>query len=285
MRLNGPTPPLDRRIHAARPDLVDIDLAGAVFAPYYARAQRRGCIAASTMVRNSPSETAEAVSQLLHGETFAVLELSGGWAWGYCGHDHYVGYVPTAALGDPVRPTHIVTAPLALVFAAPDIKAPVVARWSMGAQFTGRAVGEFVMSDAGYLHSRHVAKLKQLEPDWVATAEGLLREPYLWGGRGDGGIDCSGLVQLALARAGIAAPRDTDQQEAALGVEIPEGEALQRGDLIFFPAHVGLMVDAERVIHANGHAMAVVIEPLADLIARTALNHDKPVRARRRLKP
>jgi hypothetical protein len=268
-----------------RRDLVDLALAGTIFAPHYVRPALRSCAAGSAMVRRRPSDDAEAVSQLLHGEEFAVLELSGGWAWGYCGHDHYVGYIPADMLGEHVAPTHLVTVPLALLFSAPDIKSPVVGRWSMGARFGGEAAGEFVRCDAGFLHSRHVAELGGIEPDWVTTAAQFLGAPYLWGGRGDGGLDCSGLIQLSLARAGIMAPRDTDQQEATLGMEIGPDEPLRRGDIIFFPNHVGLMVDGERVIHANGHMMAVVVEPLADLVARTELNHDKPVRARRRLKP
>ena len=68
-----------------------------------------------------------------------------------------------------------------------------------------------------------------------------------------------------------------------LGAEIPPGEALQRGDLMFWKGHVGMMVDAELLIHANGHFMATVIEPLSDAMARIQEVTGSPVIARRRL--
>jgi hypothetical protein len=238
------------------------------------------------MLRAAPNAGAEAVSQLLLGEGFAVLDIAGGWAWGYCLHDHYVGYLPADALGEAVEHGHIVSAALALVFAAPDIKSPVLAHWPMGTRFTGIESGGFIACEAGYIHRRHADPIDTLEADPVAVAERFVGAPYLWGGRGDGGVDCSGLIQIALARAGIAAPRDADlQEQAELGATLAANAPLQRGDLIFFPNHVGFMVDGDRLIHANAHSMTVAIEPLADLVARLKPNHDKPIRARRRLHP
>jgi cell wall-associated NlpC family hydrolase len=82
--------------------------------------------------------------------------------------------------------------------------------------------------------------------------------------------------------AGIVAPRDSDQQQA-LGATLDADAPLRRGDLLFFPGHVGLMVDAETMIHANAHWMAVTTEPLAAVIARLAATQPEPVLARRRL--
>jgi len=284
--LSGPSLSFDPRVDAVRRDIADIALAGRLFAPHYARPRHHGCVATSAMLRARPDHAAEAVSQLLLGEGFAALDIAGGWAWGYCLHDHYVGYVPADALGEPVAATHIVSAARALVFVAPDLKSPVVATWPMGARFAGVEQDGFIACDAGYLHRRHVMRVDEREPDAVAVAERLIGAPYLWGGRGDGGADCSGLIQTALGRAGIAAPRDTDQQlDAGLGAEIRPDAPLRRGDLIFFPAHVGMMADGERVIHANAYTMDVTVEPLAELVARLAPDHEQPIIARRRLYP
>lgn len=267
-----------------RRDIADVALAGRLFAPHYAHAYQRGCIVPSAMIRNAPDRGAEAVSQLLHGEGFDVLDVAKGWAWGYCLHDHYVGYVPADALGEPIEPTHFVSVPLALIFAAPDIKSPVIARWAMGARLAGVEANGFVASGRGYIHRRHVTPMGTIEADPVAVAERFVGAPYLWGGRGDDGVDCSGLIQIALARAGVDVPRDADLQQAAeLGTELGANEPFQRGDLLFFPNHVGFMTDNERLIHANAHTMTVAVEPLADLVARLAPNHDRPIRARRRL--
>jgi len=66
--------------------------------------------------------------------------------------------------------------------------------------------------------------------------------------------------------------------EKALGQAIPL-DNLKRGDLIFWPGHVGVMQDATRLLHANAHFMEVTSEKLADVVARNA----KPVSAAKRL--
>lgn len=283
-RLDGPSIALDPRIHAFRPDIADLALAGQVFAPHYAR-PRRYRMSTSAMVMQAPSHKAEAVSQLLPGEEFAVLDMTGGWAWGYCVHDHYVGYLRTDALTDiGTAPTHIVSVPVALAFSAADIKAPLAARLPMGARITAYEQNEagFIRSDAGWFHPRHISPLDSPETDPVAIAERLLNTPYLWSGRGGDGLDCSGLVQLALGMCGIFAMRDSDQQLATLGVRI-DAQSLRRGDLVFFPGHVGFMVDRERLIHASGKAMRVVREPLADVVGLLRADHAEPIIAAKRL--
>src|SRR5262249_50250181 len=83
------------------------------------------------------------------------------------------------------------------------------------------------------------------------------------------GLDCSGLVQLALSACGIACPRDSDMQERALGVPVDRSaSALARGDLIFWSGHVAIARGRDSLLHANAFQMAVVVEPAADAIAR-----------------
>jgi hypothetical protein len=269
-RLSGPSVTLDPRVHAYRADIADVALAGSLFAPHYSRPEMRSCSAVTATVYSAPSAEAPAVSQLIFGESFAVLDVSGPWAWGYSRHDHYVGHVACDALHDETEPTHIVSAPAALVFAAPSIKAPVLTRLPMGARLAGRVEGEFLVLDRGFVHRRHISALDVVAADPVTVAEALVGAPYLWGGRSGDGIDCSGLVQLAHSFAGKALPRDSDQQ-AAVGAGIPDDEPLARGDLVLFPGHVGMMVDAARLVHANAFWMAVTIEPLADVVARGAV--------------
>lgn len=283
-RLEGPSRRPDPRTHAYRADIADVALAGVLFAPHYARAEACRCIAKIVTVRARPSDDAVATSQLVRGEGFEMLDKAGGWAWGRCEHDDYVGYVRADALGPTHAVTHRVTAPLALVFANPDIKAPVVTALPIGARVAGRDEGGFLRVDEGYIHHRHVAALDVVEGDPVAVAERLLGLPYRWGGRGGDGIDCSGLVQRSLELAGITAPRDSDMQRDQLGEALPEDAPLRRGDLLFFPGHVGMMVDGERLLHANAYWMSTVIEPLADVIERLKPTHPQPVIARKRIR-
>lgn len=225
-----------------------------------------------TAVRAAADEGAVAVSELLYGEAFHPLAAARGWLHGWCGHDRYLGHVRAADLGAPGDPpTHRVIARTGPIFDAPSIKAAVRVRPPMGALLAVEAADEdFVQTEAGWLHARHVAPLGEVAADAVEVAGRLLGAPYLWGGRSGEGIDCSGLVQVALALCGVAAPRDSDQQREALGSAIDPAGGLKRGDLVFFPGHVGLMVDATHLLHANAFWMTTLVEPLADVVARLA---------------
>lgn len=282
--LDGRSVSLDRRINAVRGDLADISLAGVLFAPHYAKAEAMQCSASAAFLRESGAHDASAVSQLLHGEIFHVLDVTGDWAWGFCDHDAYVGYIERSALdAHPAPTTHRVIARTAPLFAQANIKSPVIAQLPAGSLVGGQAEGDFLATAQGYLHMRHALFIAEAELDWVAEAEKQIGQPYVWGGRGAGGIDCSGLIQLALGQAGVRVPRDSDMQRESIGEAMAAGDQLQRGDLIFFPGHVGIMTDAEHMLHANAYWMNTVIEPLADVIIRLKADHAEPVLARRRI--
>lgn len=282
--LSGPSTRLDPRVHAVRHDLADVSLAGVLFAPHYARAHAMHCIAPGTFVRGRNNQGANAVTQILPGETFHVLDITGDWAWGFCGHDGYVGYVARTHLGNgEIAATHRITARAAPVFVQSDIKSSVVRTLPIGARVVGDMEGDFLVTDQGYVHTRHVAAVGHNETDHVAEALRHIGQPYVWGGRGDGGIDCSGLVQVALDRCGISAPRDSDMQREGVGVALSPDAPLERGDILFFPGHVGIMTDDENMVHANAYWMTTLVEPLADVIARLLPSYPEPVLARRRI--
>ena len=275
----------DKRTTPIRGDLADISLAGKLFAPHYAVPMLRTGIAPVTEIHAEPHATSMPVSALMHGEEFAVLDVAGEWAWGYCLHDNYLGYVRFAELGDDFDATHIVSASATLLVATPSTKAPVLARYPMGAQLLcgkASACGKYLASESGFVPLAHLSEIGFVEASPADLAEQLVGTPYSWGGRSGDAIDCSGLVQLVFGLKGILAPRDADMQQAEFGEDLPDNVPLERSDLVFFPGHVGIMADGENIIHANGTAMAVSVEPLANAAERFA-EHDQAILAHKRV--
>jgi cell wall-associated NlpC family hydrolase len=280
--------PFDRRLTPVRADLAAEHLRGLVDAPRYVEGRGMRIIAASAPLRRAPDPDAPLETEALHGESVAVYDEQNGWAWAQLERDQYVGYLPAAALGAPSAPTHRVAALRTHAYPGPAIKLPPRMALSLGAELKIVAhEGDFAISDDGlYLWSRHLTELGAREPDYVAVAELFLETPYLWGGRTSEGVDCSGLVQTALRAAGVAAPRDSDMQEATLGepIAIDDPDApLKRGDLVFWKGHVGILRDSQTLLHANGWRMKTVSEPLMEARKRIAANGGGEVTSGRRL--
>jgi cell wall-associated NlpC family hydrolase len=168
---------------------------------------------------------------------------------------------------------------------APDVKKGAHDMLPMNAKIVVlEQAARFVRLSSGlYVFANHIAPLASRVPEWIGVAETFVGVPYLWGGKTAAGLDCSGLVQTALEAGGIASPRDTDMMESSLGQSVPLDATLRRGDLIFWKRHVGVMLDAERLIHANGFTMQVSIEPLALVRERTLAAENLPVRTIKRL--
>lgn len=277
---------LDRRLTPARPDVADERLRDRVAAERFVPGAPRRVAAASAPLRRAPRHDAPLDTEALMGEPVRVFDEADGYAWAQLERDGYVGYLPAAALAElGPDPTHRVDAVRTFVYPGPDLKLQPTAFLSLGTTVavSGEDAGYIRLASGGFVHAGHLASVGDPADDYVAVAERLLGAPYLWGGKTSLGLDCSGLVQLALFVAGLSAPRDADMQRAALGRPLATDARLQRGDLVFWRGHVGIMQDSERLLHANGHHMAVASEPLAIAQTRIRDNSYGPIGEIRRL--
>jgi cell wall-associated NlpC family hydrolase len=262
--------PLDPRLTLARGGTAALALEGVRDAQRYLTPEPMQAGVAVSAIRREASRTAEQLDQLIFGERFDVLERQGGWGFGQARRDGYVGWVrlETLAPAGPA-PTHWVSALRTYAFSEPSIKSAPLARLSMNSLVRVEgAEGRFArLGGSGFVAEHHLSPLGAWAQDPAAVALAYLGAPYLWGGRESVGLDCSGLVQQALYACGQAAPRDSDQQ-AALGRALDPSQGLERADLVFWRGHVGMMLDAATLIHANAFHMAVIAEPLAEAVSR-----------------
>lgn len=267
--LTGVSKSFDTRVIAIRADLADIAVAGDHFAPHYAAPMMGSVVAPYVAMRSAPDLNAPMVSELLYGEAFALLDVTGGWAWGYSHADHRVGYVAVDSLGATIAPTHYVIRDDVVIHSAMDSASGGSAILPFGALLMGDVQGNWLAISTGFIPLSAVAEVDS-PLDRISAATHFVGTPYLTGGRTAKGMDAAALVQISAQAAGLSLPRDADLQQAAtISTDTP-----QRGDLLFIGDHVGIMLDGDHLVHACPLAGQVVSEPLSAALGRRSGSND-----------
>ncbi len=259
---------IDPRLLAANENVAAIELKGTVKTRKYVKGELfQGKLPVSGVFKQPNGAL---TCQLLFGNEFRVLEKVDEWCFGQVVDDGYIGYVLEENLVPSSARSHQVSVLGTGLYQKDEIKSGCLNWLPMGSKLLVKGVeGQFAKVTGDYfIPANHLQKIGQCTEDFVSVAEKFIHAPYLWGGNSPLGIDCSGLVSIALGMTGTQCPRDSDQQYANLGALLEEGDNPRRGDLAFWEGHVGVMVDHQDLLHATAFHMLVVVEPLDKVLTR-----------------
>ncbi len=248
------------------------------------------CTLASAALRLEAAHHSEMVSQLLFGDTYAVLETDGEWVR-ICTDDcHYEGWLQRkqhtpieeeACLKLLNKPRCCVSSLVLYVqeektsirfpvFCGTRIPRPENGKFQLGNQHFSIDQTEYLSNlDDNNLAEERVLRLLQF-------AGLYLNAPYLWGGRTPAGIDCSGFVQVVFSSVGIQLPRDASQQ-VAKGESVDFFDEVRPGDVAFFEnshksiVHTGIICEKGRIIHASGRVRIDTLDNTGIYCSETGL--------------
>ncbi len=291
----------DPRITPTNGRVAHRSLTGQVEAEKFTEGTLRHAGPFKTDIRSEPG--GGRVCELLPGSAFRVLEeapapTGGIWSYGFREIDGYCGYVATMDLVElKTAPSHAVSVRETYHLPEPELKSP---QPGFPLPFGSRVTpveqhGAWMRVDLHivpnrepvqrFIPAKHIAPIGTFLDDTLDVAAMFLGAPYVWGGNAASSMDCSGLVQTALHACGMDCPRDSDQQEEALGQSLIGPNEAQRGDLLFWKGHVAFVVDQERILHANAHAMSTTYEGFAEAIDRIERQGGGPVTSVKRITP
>ena len=208
-------------------------------------------------------------NELLFGEKIEINKVTGDWFFCQSLLDGYLGWINIKYLSDVIDVNHRVINLRSNLYEKDNLKANILFHLPLGSKLNViKETKEWSKIQyynrnhlcEGFVPNKDIIPINNKVLDWVSIAESLLNTPYKWGGRDSQSLDCSALIQLSLETIGIYFPRNTKQQ-----IELFKGKndnIFNRGTLIYWDGHVGVMIDKENFLHANSFHMKVKIEPL-----------------------
>ncbi len=229
-------------------------------------------------MRNKPNNLSELETECLFGEKFEVLKTQDVWAFGILKTDGYKGWIEKKFLDEKFNNNYRISSLSANVNLCPNIKSSSLFNLSMNSLINVEEIRnnwakiriseKLFKLNFAFVHVKHLISISETFKDWVTFAENFLNVPYKWGGRGYTGIDCSALLQLSLTTAGIYVKRNCKDQIIDLKKCWSDPKIFKRGDIYFWKGHVGIGLDPDFIIHANGFHMKTIIEKRKDALDR-----------------
>ncbi len=213
------------------------------------------CVVSKAPIRKDPTDSAEMVTEMLFGEAAEVLEKREKWWQIACKWDGYKGWIDLKQLAfvdqeEDLGKKYCLSSALWNVPSNIGMYQLPIGSVLFKSQEDSFGLGNIQFDLTG------LEQWKASKPNLLEIAEKYINTPYLWGGRSNYGIDCSGFTQVCHKLCGIELPRDAYQQ-AEIG-ETVDFASIQAKDLAFFKnakgkvIHVGIVVEDQRIIHAHG---------------------------------
>ena len=221
-------------------------------------------------MRNSNNEQSRQINQCFFGEKIKLIKSTDQWDYIELVFDGYQGWIKSKCIESYIEPTHLISKNNTLLYMEPNSKSLGLGFLPMGANIKIKSKNNHWIEiflnnnfkyESAFLLNNNTVEINGKIDDWVKTAQSFLNTPYLWGGRSYQGIDCSALLQISLKSSGFFFPRDTNLQMLYSTSKIND-DSIKRGTLIFCDGHVGVMINENLLLHANGHHMKVSIEDL-----------------------
>jgi cell wall-associated NlpC family hydrolase len=232
-------------------------------------------------VRVEPKESAEQSTQILFGETCTIVEQIPRWNRVKLDLDGQEGWVDskmitpmakeeyTSYVADYSKAAYVLY-PIAYAVSANNGQTiPLTA----GTRLPQYQNGQFQILGVSFRIDPSMVIEKPLqmnEQNFIQTVRFFLNVPYLWGGKNALGMDCSGFTQTILGLFGKHILRNASEQ-ATQGRKIASLTKAKAGDLVFFShyereeqadkiTHVGILLDAQRVVHCSGRVKVEKID-------------------------
>ena len=213
------------------------------------------------------------VTQLLYGNTFKKIKLTGSWIKIKNDIDNYRGYIKNKKFPASFRNTHKVSVLKSTLYSKPNTKKKLSKKLTFDSRLKViNKKGKFYKFNKFWIKRKDLKKISFKNKDSFKNINKFLNVRYKWGGKHFTGVDCSGLIQLYLNFNNKFCPRDTKDQIKYFKKKV-NIKKIKKNDLIFWKGHVAIVISKSKLIHAYGPLKKVVIMPIKktiDRIYRTA---------------
>ena len=224
-------------------------------------------------VYRKKSKKSDVVTQLLYGDSFKKILLTGSWIKIKNNSDNYTGYIKKNKFPSDTNNTHKVNKLYANLYSKPSIKKKINKKLSYGSKiYVIEEKNKFYKFDNFWIKKKDLKKIKFKTKFIFKDIKKFINVKYKWGGKHFTGIDCSGLVQVFFNFNNKFCPRDSIDQFKYFKRKVSL-KNVKKNDLIFWKGHVAIAISRKRLIHAYGplkKTLAMSINQTINRIQKTA---------------